>query len=260
LETTAASDDGSTTQTPVSASVWEHCRRLAVEVFVAEPLTRVWTALLVASDRRRAQQLAEPIGRSVFIGHLEARRLCLQAMVDAPDAVLHEVVELDRLRRRVERWTDVLLSPLAATYPVGEFAFSTERAREFAIETSRAEWRAAVRRLVSAGIQLSFSEGGLHIPVLSEDHLAVAVSVLSCFPSDAVEQTGELKSLRLLRLYRNFRLSDQQVSPQSPAARLAKAADRLSDSLWRGPFDLPETGGPRPGISFRRLRDRFRDN
>ena len=41
------------------------------------------------------------------------------------------VVDLNRLRCRVERWTDMLLAHLASYIAIDEFAFEPARARDF---------------------------------------------------------------------------------------------------------------------------------
>ena len=86
---------------------WRATRVVIEEILISEILTRVWTCVLCAFDRRHGAAEAEPIARSVLQGHLEARHRALgliasSAAIDAEDAV-----GLNRLRRCSERWCDL---------------------------------------------------------------------------------------------------------------------------------------------------------
>ena len=96
-------------------------RGLVEEILGGEVLTRVWTALVAAFDRRHSLQDNEIVVRSVYIGHMEMRQRVLQMLVGGPgisgpgiDAV--DAVAFNRIRRRAELWTDMLLAPLASAY------------------------------------------------------------------------------------------------------------------------------------------------
>ncbi len=214
------------------AQSWSLIRRVAEEIFVSEMLTRLWTAVLIAWDDRQGIEWGGPIGRSVFIGHLEARRLCLQAMINAPDLVLHEIVTLDRVRRQTERWSDVLLGPLCLCYPVTELAFSVQRAQDFAYEAGAGLSGKAVQSLLAAGLTACFSESKFSQQVLSAETLLVASSILACFPSDAVASTGELKSSRLLRLFRNLSQPDHKPRSDSTEERFTRQVHQTLNSSF----------------------------
>jgi len=266
---------------PTSAKhlCWNQTRRLVTEVFVSEVLTRVWTSVLVASDRRQAIRYAEPIARSVLVGHLEARRCCLELMVNGADVPLHELIELDRIRRRAERWTDVLLGPLVRQYPVSEFAFDTQRAADFARDLAGRGPSHLVWTLVLAGVQLAFADDRPGGPVVdspqaaqpsgvtskggslptssaglvsdvASDQLAIVQAILACFPADAFTEDGVFKSLVHLRASRSGAVSDRQ--PELDFSGLPAVTDLTEMAPQRPP------GSPPPaGISFRQLRKRW---
>lgn len=79
------------------------------EILAGEVLTRIWTAVLSAYDRRRGTDEAEPVARSVMIGHAEARRRALTLLLRVSEIDAQTAVELNRLRRHAERWTELLL-------------------------------------------------------------------------------------------------------------------------------------------------------
>jgi len=261
---------------PRKSPSWKQARRVITEVFVSEVLTRVWTSILVAADRRRGVRYAEPIARSVLVGHLEARRCCLEFMVNGSDVPLHELIELDRLRRRAERWTDVLIAPMVVRYPVGEFAFDEQRARDFAQDLESRGPSHRLWALILAGVQLAFADdpqcgratalagGDEDVPQdqtprhqarkadsaepasgAGDERWSVIRSILACFPSDAFTDEGVFKSLRHLRVSRSGTVSDRRPGPD--AARFAALPEVAS----------PPAAPPLPGISFRQLRKRW---
>ncbi|HVX10635.1 MAG TPA: hypothetical protein VHC22_05605 [Pirellulales bacterium] len=102
------------------------------EILASEVLTRVWTAIVTLDDRRRKTADAEPVARSVLLGHLEARRRALTLLVRGPFVGLPAGDALNRLRRRSERWNDMLIGYLHVHGDVAEFAFDADVAGEFA--------------------------------------------------------------------------------------------------------------------------------
>ena len=109
-------------------------RQLLEEILLAELALRTWTAVLYAYDRRRNSDEAEPIARSILLGHLDVRQRALALLIHCPLIAASEAVELNRLRRRAERWTDLLLGYLGQHYPVRELAFDADRCSEFAAD------------------------------------------------------------------------------------------------------------------------------
>ncbi|MBW3543368.1 MAG: hypothetical protein KY476_24200 [Planctomycetes bacterium] len=156
---------------------WQHSRRLHAqwlrelaaaeksrdaeglirEVLTAELLTRLWAAMTAAADESSGMGLAS-LGRHVFHSHLEARRRCLELLIRLPHAAAQP---LDVLRRRAERWCDVLVGGLVRRYGVDEFAFDPRRAVDFARDQRRVDAGSGpdtMWTLVLAGLRLSFPD------------------------------------------------------------------------------------------------------
>jgi|GEM_PF-1802358 len=108
--------------------------KIVEEIFTSEMLTRVAGAWMVACDLARGTSEAEPIARNVLLGHLEARRLALKWMLGSEGRASCDLRRMNRLRRRIERWTDLLLGHFVVQYPVADFACDAERAWEFGFE------------------------------------------------------------------------------------------------------------------------------
>lgn len=128
---------GSTPQASAAGPLvvgWKSIRPVVEEILAAEVLTRVWAGVVCLSDT--APVLA-PIVRRVYAGHLEARNRALNVLVYGRGFSSQEAAELNGLRRRCERWSDLLLAyvhNVAAHQAslIQEFAFEPDRTREYA--------------------------------------------------------------------------------------------------------------------------------
>jgi hypothetical protein len=138
-------------------------------------------------------------------GHLEARRRLLSLLADGRAIELPHAVELNRFRRRVERWGDMLLAHLADTVDVAEFAFEPDRARDFAEDLDREAARAERRftcQLVLASIRASFATGLAERSPNIDLNRRIASAILGAFREDLFDSTGLVKSLWLERITR----------------------------------------------------------
>lgn len=182
---------------------WPAIAGVLDEVLTGEVLTRVWTAVLCAYDRRRGQCEAEPVARSVLIGHLEGRHRVLMLLVKSQAIGAQEAVKLNRLRRRCERWTDVLLSHLWSLHDLAEFAFEPDRAREFADdlhEQSRQPGGRQAWPLMLASLRAAFQEALLAPSPNADLNAKIGAGILACFPGNLFDSVGLLRSLWLHRL------------------------------------------------------------
>ena len=167
-------------------------------------LTRVWTAVLCGCDRRRGSLEAEPVARSVLIGHLEARHRALTFLVQGPNVDMEAAVRLNQIRRRVERWTDVLIGRLAGGDDFGEFAFDAERARDFGRDLhfqSRRPGGRHVWAMTLTSLRTAFCRCLAPASPNGDLNRRIASSVLACFPAEVFDSTGQFRSLWLQRLW-----------------------------------------------------------
>jgi hypothetical protein len=182
---------------------WPVVRGVLEEILTGEVLTRVWTAVLCACDREHGSRQAEPVARSVLIGHLEARHRVLTLLVRGRGIDAEQGVKLNHLRRRSERWTDLLVGYLSGLHDVSEFAIDPARARDFAedlryqgdLPGGRHAWP-----LVLASVRSAFRQGLSPTSPNADLNTRIAAAILSCFPPELFDSTGILRSLWLLRL------------------------------------------------------------
>jgi len=183
---------------------WPYIRGVIEEVLTGELLTRVWTAVLAAHDRRLGVAESEPVGRGILISHLEARHRVLSLMVSGGGIGLRWAVRLNALRRRCERWSDMLVGYLTGVDPqVAEFAVEPDRARDFAEDLGYRQQLAGGRQawpLVIASLRGAFRQGLTLSSPNGDLNLRIAESVLACLPADLFDSTGLFRSIWVTRL------------------------------------------------------------
>lgn len=218
-------------------------RAVLEEILTGEILTRVWAAATCAHDRLRGTDLVEPIARSVLIGHLEARHRVLTLLVRGPAIGAEEAVLLNHLRRRAERWTDMLIGYLVGLHDVSEFAIDPARARDFAEDLSYQSRLPGGRHawpLIEASLRATFGLGLSRVSPNADLNARIATSVLSSFQPELFDATGVLPSTWLVRITNQandaagwidelLRLDvpPQITSPRSPITALPQS-DRTS--------------------------------
>jgi hypothetical protein len=179
---------------------WHVFWDVLVEVLASEVLTRTWTAVLCAHDRLHNRDEAEPVARSVYLGHLESRRRVLNFLahisrLDPLDAEL-----LDRLRSRCERWSDWLVAQIAAHHDVCSFAADPDRAAEFVQDLRGARGgneAATASRLLVASLRAGFRDVQTRATPNYDLNLAIATSILGCFTPELFEGAGTMRSIQL---------------------------------------------------------------
>jgi hypothetical protein len=182
---------------------WPEVQGVLEEILTSEMLTRVWTAVLCAYDRQRKTEEASPVARSVLIGHMEARHRVLTLMVRGPGIDAEDAVKLNRLRRHVERWTDLLVGRIAALHDVGEFAFDPRRAKDFAADLQYhggLQGKQLVWPLMLTSLRAGFRKSLDACSPNADLNARIAASVLACFPNDLFDSIGLFRSLWLMRL------------------------------------------------------------
>jgi len=179
---------------------WLTMKPVLEEILTGEVLTRVWSALVRAHERLRGTSEIDPILQSVYLGHLEARNRTLNLMVYGQGFQFVEAVALNQLRRRCERWTDLLLGQLAPHIDIAEFAFEKKRAIDFADDLREESKDSIAWQIVIASLRAAFQRGLAETSPNRDLNEQIAQSVISCIPSELYDSTGLMKSLWLVRM------------------------------------------------------------
>jgi hypothetical protein len=168
-------------------SAWRAALPICREVLASEMLTRLWAAWSVAYDGRHQTDEAEPIARSVWLGHLDARRRTLEFLAAAPSVRRREALALDRLRRASQRWTDLLLASFAAHGDVSHLAHDASRLADFAEELSDSPFHAPTglaSRVRVSSLRATFAVRDGYATGNADLNSEIAGAILTYFESD----------------------------------------------------------------------------
>jgi hypothetical protein len=193
----------STSAVPLPPNRAAELRATLEEIFLSEMLTRVWTAVLVAHDRRWSLHTAEPLARSVLDAQLEARHRALAFLLDEHGLGTRQVVALNRVRRRVERWTDLLIGGLWHMGEAAEFAVDSERAADFASDLAWRRSQAGGKqawKLTLLALRNAFHKGLSPLAANPEANARLTACILGCFQAELFDSTGLFQSLWMLRM------------------------------------------------------------
>lgn len=214
--------------------------------FTSEMLLRVWGAVLTAQDNSAVggDGSAATIARHLLVLQLHARQRALSVLVHE-QLSLADVARIDRLRRKVERWADLLLGPLVLQHDTGEFAFDARRAREFGRDyfddqtSSQHEW---TWRLLITGLHSSFAKSLLTRASAQSGLQLLCDAILKCIPADAFYSDGSPRGAL------SARISRSGLKPESAPQRISPQAIQTLLSPSTTAKTIGETG-----ISFSKL-------
>lgn len=204
-------------------NVWQSTEPIIVDVLSTELLTRLWGAVLIAKDRAAGRFDAEPVARDVLLLHLDARQKVLRLLVDGPFVTLEQTARLDRLRRRIERWTDLLLGHILRKHPLGDFAFNFERALDFGeeqLQDRRGSQIQTIWELYLLCLRTSFPAEPLPEGFSGALRLEIMRAVLACFPPGMFFDEGPIKSTRIGQLLGEVGLEGPPPTLPKPSAKL----------------------------------------
>ncbi|MEX2559878.1 MAG: hypothetical protein WD403_08175 [Pirellulales bacterium] len=182
---------------PVDLVSRPQIRGVIEEILAGEILSRGWAGLLAAHDQRAQTNDAEPIARAVLGGHLEARHRALSLLIHGPGVDSHDALQLNRLRRTCERWTDLLLGHIVLVEDVSLFAVNPQTAREFAADLADHGSRTREQAWSILLISLRAAFRNLLGPDSPNEDLnnEIATGVIGCFGPDAFDATGLMHAL-----------------------------------------------------------------
>ena len=205
---------------------WDQERATVDEILVSEMLTRVVAALALGVDQQNAltqrdggrddTEPLSPIMHGVFMSHLEASNRVHQMTLARKGCSIRHLVQIDRLRRAVQRWNDVLIGRLAISWPRGStYCYDLDRARDFGIEYQSmgdSQQQEAATELLNASMRLTLSnrtESRVASPNLNR---ALATSVMRLFRPESFDSFGYPKSMRTLRIQLDEQTSNRTFS------------------------------------------------
>lgn len=175
--------------------------RFSQELLVSEVLARVWTALATRLDHPAHEEI-ELLSRSVFSGHLDVRRRILAKLLDDWEMGRARNERLNGLRRRCERWTDMLLGCLMELGDVREFGFDDDRVAHYHQSFFRNPVNAHVAMESLYLCSLRQEVGGVR-PARFPNHPLnerIVLNLIGCFGSDLIDAVSRQEHLWRHRL------------------------------------------------------------
>ena len=160
------------------------------EILVNDMVGRIWTLLLLARDANNGIDRTQPVAKNIYLGHLSVRHKALKVLLTDDRVSQEQLMAIDKLRKSIERWTDLLGCSLMGQFNLWDYAFDKERATEFLRD--RADQSAVSHRsrswvLILAGLRHSFQDtDGLSASIHEDDRRLVRL-MLNCFPESAPE-------------------------------------------------------------------------
>jgi hypothetical protein len=182
---------------------WARIAPVLEEILASELLTRIWTAAAVARDRSRDEAELEPIARNIWIGHQEVRRRLMALVTDGRGLEVDEAAALDQIRRRVERWSDMLLAHLARNVDITEFAVDPGRAVEFADDLDHqavATERRFTSQLICVSLRSAFGECLSDQSPNCDLNRRLAAAIVACHGDEFLDAIGFGRPLWLQRM------------------------------------------------------------
>lgn len=222
---------------------------LSTHLFASELLTRVWSTVLLGIDQQTGRDDLSRVARNAVGSLLQVRHGVLSRLLQQPGSSSPQVAEIERLRRRCDRWTDLLIGNLAGRRDLFEFAFEVERARDFAtesIEYDPATGPNPVEHLVTAGLRMAFLGQLPETPLAEPAFLRLVQSILGALPQEAFHRDGSLRSV-LERRVSSRTLRDEPLPMSLLDALVGEPASYSAETPDTIPFE---------GISFSKLRRR----
>jgi hypothetical protein len=172
----------------------ERFQEVAAQLLTTELLVRVWSTILGLIDQRTGRLDLTRIAINATSGLLQNRNKLLSTVLAQPTNSTW-LMDLDRLRRRCDRWTDLLIGNICGSDECFQFAFDPDRARDFAEEARDGQnGTHPIELLLAAGVRLSFLG---HLPEVALDSAAfdgLIQAILSCIPQQAFQTDGSLRT------------------------------------------------------------------
>jgi hypothetical protein len=206
-------------------AVWDRAQAMFADLFAGGLAARVWGAVLSACSRTRRDLPAEKAARCALAGQLEAQTGALRLLVEGQNLSVEQLQNFDKLRRRIERWTDLFLGHLVGRYALADFAYDLERALDFGQEQLRESWGPRQNRiwdLYFLCLHSVFPDDRLPGGIQAEWREELLHSILGCFPPELFIEEGPLKSVRLQRYLNAGTLREGPPAPLNSAARRSR--------------------------------------
>ena len=214
---------------------WPAIEIVVQEMLLSDLLTRIFSAAMVTHDVYHDSDELRGLAHGIHIGHIEAKNRALRIMLKGQVANEQAFEDMNALRRRIERWTDLFLAQLPVCQESDLFAFDLSRLNDFRLENRLADSQEKYRRqhVFSASLASDLKSLSIQFPANPELNRQIAAGVISCFAADRFDSFGLPKSANLVWMEKTH------MDTQLLVDHLINV-DRASDNP-NGPYRRQET-------------------
>ena len=178
---------------------WPAMETVVEEILVSEFLTRVWAASVLCHDQYHDSDELHGLAHSTFVSHIEARNRAVRLLLASQGSNEEAFDRINKLRRKLERWTDLFMAQLPNLLIAQQFGFNPERVADFYNERRQDAGPTVVRRqqvlLASFSADMNALSNFSANPAFNRQ---IASGILRCFPTNRFDSTGLPKSARML--------------------------------------------------------------
>ena len=182
---------------------WPSVKIVVEEILVSEVLARVWVAMMSSHQYFHAFEEMEAVAQNVYTHQIEARNRALHLILLAEERDVQVLVSTNGLRRKLERWTDLLLGQLPDSQVAVRFAFDTRRMVDFAEERQERQTRPDSDRVHWTSLYIQFFQNDLVSatersaanPMINRD---IAAGIIGFFEADRFDSAQLPKAARSL--------------------------------------------------------------
>ena len=166
---------------------------LTERILINDILIRTWSAVLVQIDKTNKLNRIESLARNLHLGQMVLRHRVLSRVLASTTVTPDEIKQVNAVREKVERWTDMLIGQLDRRVQK-DFAFQPDRAADFEKTYTRKGTKGAnahVWRLVMTGMRAGFKRCLPDSSLVSADDRNVVTTILAALSADVTNVTRE---------------------------------------------------------------------
>lgn len=190
---------------------WPALEILIQEILTSEMLTRIWSASVLTHDYYHQTDELSGLAHSVHVSHIEAKNRAIRIMLRGRAHDEKAFDRINKIRRRIERWTDLFLGQLPLIEHSSIFAFDKSRVSDFNREQQESagpEYNMRQKVLLGS-FSKYLADSKTKYSANPELNRKIASGILACFPSDRFDSLGLPKSARMVWLEKSH--MDTQV-------------------------------------------------
>jgi hypothetical protein len=177
---------------------WPALEIVVQEILLSELLSRVWSATVLTHDWYHQTDELHGLVHSVHVSHIEAKNRALRILLAGQATNETAFDRINRVRRRLERWTDLFLGQLPRGDKSIVFSFDRHRVQDFNKEQRHfvGQEFATRQRVLTASFATDLMKDRIQFAANPELNREIAAGILACFPSDRFDSHGLPKSVQ----------------------------------------------------------------